>query len=164
MSETRDLRVLLVDDEEELIEYMSKRLLREGFMVRCAGSGADAVAVADAQDFDVAVVDIKMPGMDGVETQRLLRERRPYLKCIVLTGHGSIETALESGRQDAFRYFQKPVDHAELVNAIRQAGEMKREEQQREFLAQVQEIASSYSTPGSIHKAVEELRHKLGMD
>jgi len=164
MTEGKDFRVLLIDDEEELIEYMSKRLLREGFMVRCASSGEEAIAVAEKQDFDVAVVDLKMPGIDGVETQRRLRERRPFIQCIVLTGHGSIESALESGRQDAFRYFQKPVDHGELVIAIKQAGEIRREEQQRQFIEEVQEIATSYGSSAAIHRAVEELRHKLGMD
>lgn len=164
MGEGKDIRVLLVDDEEELIEYMSKRLLREGFMVRCAGSGEKAIAVAAKEDFDVAVVDLKMPGMDGLETQRGLRERRPMMQCIVLTGHGSIESALESGRQDAYKYFQKPADHDELVAAIREAGESKREEQRRQFLEEVQEIATAYGTPGAIHEAVEELRRKLGMD
>lgn len=163
MGEGKDIRVLLVDDEEELIEYMSKRLLRAGFMVRCACSGEEALEVVGKDDFDVSVVDLKMPGMDGLETQRRLRERRPMMRCIVLTGHGSIESALESGRQDAFRYFQKPADHEKLVAAIREAGEVKREEQQRLFLEEVQTIAT-YGTPGDIHRGVEELRRKLGMD
>lgn len=164
MGEGKDIRVLLVDDEEELIEYMSKRLLREGFIVRCASSGEEALEVVGKDDFDAVVVDLKMPGMDGIETQRRLKERRPMIRCIVLTGHGSIESALESGRQDAFRYLQKPAGHEELVAAIREAGELKREEQQKRFLEEVQVIATTYGTPGDIHRAVEELRRKLGMD
>ena len=95
MSEKQTIRVLLVDDEETLIEYLSKRLLKQGFTVKAAFSGEEAVTVAKGQQFDVAVVDLKMPGMDGVETQRKLKDIQPFLQCIVLTGHGSIESALE---------------------------------------------------------------------
>ena len=74
MSKKADIKVLLVDDEETLIEYLSKRLLREGFIVKATFSGEEAVAVAGENVFDVAVVDLKMPGMDGVETQKQLKK------------------------------------------------------------------------------------------
>ncbi|MDY6954628.1 MAG: response regulator, partial [Thermodesulfobacteriota bacterium] len=111
MSEQQDLRVLLVDDEETLVEYISKRLLKQGFTVKATFSGEQALDAAEQRHYDVAVVDLKMPGMDGVETQRRLREIQPFLQCIVLTGHGSIESALESGQEDAFQYLLKPVDY-----------------------------------------------------
>ena len=120
MSE-KQIRVLLIDDEEELIEYLSKRLLREGFTVRAVTSGPRALETVDVEEFDVAVVDLKMPGMDGIEVQRKLKQKRPFLQTVVLTGHGSLQTALESGRQDAFRFLQKPADHGELVQALRDA-------------------------------------------
>ncbi|MBL7204197.1 MAG: response regulator, partial [Desulfobacteraceae bacterium] len=82
------MRVLLIDDEETLIEYLSKRLLREGFTVKATFSGEEAVEVATNEDFDVAVVDLKMPGIDGVETQQKLKKIQPFLQSIVLTGHG----------------------------------------------------------------------------
>ncbi|MBW2109547.1 MAG: response regulator, partial [Deltaproteobacteria bacterium] len=68
------MRVLLVDDEENLIEYLSKRLLKQGFTVKATFSGEEAVDAAKEEHFDVAVVDLKMPGIDGVETQRRLKE------------------------------------------------------------------------------------------
>ena len=79
-----------IDDEETLLEYMSKRLLREGFNVKAASSGEEALQAARKEHFDVAFVDFKMPGIDGVETQKGLKKIQPYLQCIVLTGHGSI--------------------------------------------------------------------------
>ena len=80
MSEKQTIRVLLVDDEENLIEYLSKRLLKQGFTVKAAFSGEEAMAVAKDQHFDVAVVDLKMPGIDGVETQRRLKDIQPFLQ------------------------------------------------------------------------------------
>ena len=73
-----DIKVLLIDDEETLVEYLSKRLLREGFTVKATFSGEDAVEAAKNDTFDVAVVDLKMPGMDGVETQKRLKRAQPF--------------------------------------------------------------------------------------
>lgn len=115
INEKPDIRALLIDDEETLVEYLSKRLLREGFTVKAAFSGEEAVEVATNEDFDVAVVDLKMPGIDGVETQQKLKKIQPLLQSIVLTGHGAIDTALESGRQDAFKYLLKPIEYDNLV-------------------------------------------------
>ena len=77
MSEKSDIGVLLIDDEETLVEYLSKRLLREGYTVKATFSGEEAAEVANNDDFDVVVVDLKMPGMDGVETQKRLRKIQP---------------------------------------------------------------------------------------
>ena len=110
MSEKSDIRVLLIDDEETLVEYLSKRLLREGYLVKATFSGEEAIEVANNDDFDVAVVDLKMPGMDGVETQKRLKKIQPFLQSIVLTGHGTIDTALESGKENAFKYLLKPIE------------------------------------------------------
>ena len=129
-----DIRVLLIDDEEILVEYLSKRLLREGFIVKATFSGEEAVEVAANEDFDVAVVDLKMPGIDGIETQQKLKKIQPFLQSIILTGHGAIETALESGQQDAFKYLLKPVEYADLVETIREAYVKKVELQQAKFL------------------------------
>ncbi|MFH1629529.1 MAG: PAS domain S-box protein [Pseudomonadota bacterium] len=134
MNEKPDIRVLLIDDEETLLEYLSKRLLREGFTVKTTFSGEEAVEVAANDDFDVAVVDLKMPGIDGVETQQKLKKIQPFLQSIVLTGHGAIDTALESGRQDAFKYLLKPIEYDNLVETIREAYEKKVELQQAKFL------------------------------
>ena len=164
MSEQPNIRVLLVDDEENLIEYMSKRLLKQGFTVKAAFSGEAAIKVAESTHFDVAVVDLKMPGMDGVETQHKLKEIQPFLQCIVLTGHGSIESALESGQEDAFNYLLKPVDHDKLVAAIKDAYKKKVEVQDKKFKEQVQELYASGLGAHGIRKAIGELRKIYGID
>ncbi|MBI5489396.1 MAG: response regulator [Deltaproteobacteria bacterium] len=162
MSE-KQIRVLLVDDEEELIEYLSKRLLREGFTVRAVTSGRLALETVEAEEFDVAVVDLKMPGMDGIEVQRLIKQKRPFLQTVVLTGHGSLQTALESGRQDAFRFLQKPADHGELVQALREAAAEKERQIMARFREEMQEIASSGASPRDIVVRVDALRRKFGL-
>ena len=164
MEEKADIRVLLIDDEETLLEYLSKRLLREGFTVKATFSGEEAIEVAAEDNFDVAVVDLKMPGMDGVETQQQLKKIQPFLQTIVLTGHGGIDTALESGRQDAYKYLLKPIEYDNLVDTIKEAYEKKVELQQAKFREEVEEIYRSGRGARGIKKAVNKLRKIYGID
>jgi two-component system NtrC family response regulator len=164
MEEKPDIRVLLIDDEETLLEYLSKRLLREGFTVKATFSGEEAMEVAADSNFDVAVVDLKMPGIDGVETQKKLKKIQPFLQSIVLTGHGAIDTALESGRQDAFKYLLKPIEYDNLVDTIKEAYEKKVELQQAKFREEVEEIYKSGRGARGIKKAVNKLRKIYGID
>lgn len=130
MSAADEVRILLVDDDRTLLEYLSKRLQQYGFSVRATFSGEEALEVVINEDFDVAVVDLKMPGMDGLETQRRLMEVLPELQCIVLTAYGSIESALKSGQLNAYDYLFKPVEFESLVVSIRGAHEKKRKLEQ----------------------------------
>ena len=164
MNEKPDIRVLLIDDEETLVEYLSKRLLREGFTVKATFSGEEAVEVASGEDFDVAVVDLKMPGIDGVETQQKLKKIQPFLQSIVLTGHGAIDTALESGRQDAFKYLLKPIEYDNLVETIKAAYEKKVELQQAKFREEVDEIYRAGMGARGIKKAMKKLRKIYGIE
>jgi len=164
MSEKSDIKVLLIDDEQTLLEYLSKRLLREEFTVKVTFSGEEAIEVATNDNFDVAVVDLKMPGIDGVETQKRLHEIQPFLQCIVLTGHGSIETALESGQEDAFQYLLKPIDYEILVKTIKDAYEKKLESQNVRFREHVEEIYRSGLGAKGIRKAINKLRKIYGID
>lgn len=164
MSETPDIKVLLIDDEQTLLEYLSKRLLKEGFIVKATFSGEEALEVAANNFFDVAVVDLKMPGMDGVETQKRLKEIQPLIQCIVLTGHGSIDTALESGHHDAYKYLLKPIDYENLVETIKEAYKKKEEVQATKFKEQVEEIYRSGMGAKGIKKAIKELRKIYGIE
>ncbi|NNG07523.1 MAG: response regulator [Desulfobacteraceae bacterium] len=163
MSDRPSIRIILIDDEEVLLEYMSKRLLKKGFTVKCAFSGEEAVEAAQQEHFDVAVVDLKMPGMGGVETQKRLHEIQPFLQCIVLTGHGSIDSALESGQQDAFRYLLKPLEYDTLVTSINEAHEKKVQLVNEKFQEQVEEIHRSGLGAKGIKKAIDKLRKKYGI-
>jgi two-component system NtrC family response regulator len=112
----------------------------------------------------VAVVDLKMPGIDGVETQKRLKKIQPFLQCIVLTGHGSVETALESGQQDAFKYLLKPIDYENLVETIKEAYQKKIQLVNEKFKEQVEEIYRSGLGAKGIKKAINELRKLYGID
>jgi DNA-binding NtrC family response regulator len=163
MSDEQSIRVLLIDDEENLVEFMSKRLLRQGFTVKAAFSGEDAINAARQERYDVAVVDLKMPGIDGVETQKTLREIQPFLQCIVLTGHGSIESALESGQQEAFQYLLKPVDYDSLTAAIKDAFERKVKLQGAKFKEEVEEIQRSGMGAHGLRRKINELQEMYGI-
>ena len=164
MNDQPSIRILLIDDEETLLEYMSKRLLKKGFTVKCSFSGEEALEAAKKEHFDVAVVDLKMPGMDGVETQKRLHKIQPFLQCIVLTGHGSIDSALESGQQDAFRYLLKPIDYDNLVTSIKEAHEKKVKIVNEKFQKEVEDLHRSGLGAKGIKKAINELRRKYGLD
>lgn len=164
MNDQPNIRVLLVDDEETLLEFLSKRLLKEGFTVKAAFSGEEAIEVAKEEPYDVAVVDLKMPGIDGVETQERLKEIQPFLQCIVLTAYGSIETALESGQRDAFQYLLKPVDYDNLLAMIKDAYKKKVDIQETRFREQVEEIYRSGMGAHGIKKAIGELRKIYGIE
>lgn len=164
MNKESEIKVLLIDDEETLLEYLAKRLLREGFTVKATFSGEEALEVASSENFDVAVVDLKMPGIDGVETQKRLKKVQPFLQCIVLTAHGSIESALESGQKDAFQYLLKPIDYDSLVVTIREAYERKAVLQNAQFRDQVEEIYRSGMGARGIKKAINRLRKIYGID
>jgi len=115
------MKLLFIDDEQTFLKYLAKRLVLDGFTVKTTFSGEEGVEAASKEDFDVAVVDLQMPGIDGIEVQKRLKDLQPYLPCIVLTGHGSVENALESGKYNAFKFLSKPVDMDTLIETINAA-------------------------------------------
>ncbi len=107
-------RILVVDDEELQREMLGGFLQKEGFSVSLADSGENALKLCQDDFFEVALIDLKMPGMDGIELLSRLKEINPEIQVIVITAHGSIETAVEAMRKGAFHYVNKPVDLEEL--------------------------------------------------
>ena len=110
MSEQGPPVVLLVDDEPHIVTSMTRLLTRQGFEVRGAGGGEEALAVVRGESIDVAVVDLYMPGMNGVEVIRRIREIAPQTECVVLSGHGDAKDAFEALNAGATDYFTKPVE------------------------------------------------------
>lgn len=115
------IRVLLVDDEEELVSTVAERLGMRGFQVQAVTGGERAIELAEQQSFDVAVVDVKMPGVSGITVLRSIRRLRPRLPVLLLTGHGLSEEGEEGMREGAFDYLYKPVDIEDLVHSMMDA-------------------------------------------
>jgi len=111
-------RVLLVDDEEIFARNMSKLLMKRGYEVTVVNGGADAIRALKGQDFDVMVLDLKMPGTDGMGTLKQVKKLGIPVETLILTGHGSIETALEAVRLGAYDYLTKPCQIEQLVAKI----------------------------------------------
>lgn len=114
-------RVLIVDDEPMILETSRRFLEKQGHDVRVAGDVASALVALEAGPVDVVVSDIVMPGSDGVELLRLVRERLPETKVLLTTGEPSFETATEAVRGGAFDYLSKPVSRSDLVAAVQRA-------------------------------------------
>ena len=118
-------KVLVIDDEEDFLETIVKRLLRRGIDVTGVDSGEEALRVLQEQSFDVVILDVRMPGMDGIETLRELKKRTPLTEVIILTGHGSIESGVQGMQLGAFDYVIKPADFEEIFQKLNQAAERK---------------------------------------
>jgi DNA-binding NtrC family response regulator len=114
----KGLRVLLVDDEELFRETLAKLLRRRGLEVATAGDGETGVALVRELAPDVVVLDLRMPGIDGIETLTRIKSQRPGTRVVMLTGHGSIEAGVDSLRAEAFDFLLKPVGPDQLVEVI----------------------------------------------
>jgi DNA-binding response OmpR family regulator len=122
----KDAKILLVDDEIVFTNNMSKLLSRRGYQVKTANSGYEALHVLMDNAFDVMVLDLKMPGIDGITTIRELKKLGLPTEVLILTGHGSIDLALEGLQMGAYDYVTKPCEITELVSKIEIGLETKR--------------------------------------
>ena len=113
------MKVLLVDDEKKFATMLAKRLALRGIDIDYVYTGDDAIAKAGKQSYDAAVLDVKMPGIGGIELERKLKELDPCLKIIFLTGHGS-KTDFETGSAEAACYLAKPIQIDELIKILRE--------------------------------------------
>ena len=124
-------RVLVVDDEVDFVEVLALRLNEAGEKVTPAYSGRECLDVLEKTDIDVVVLDIKMPGMDGIQTLMEIRKRFPLVEVIMLTGHGTIETAVEGMKLGAFDYLLKPAHFDALLHKLERARKRKDEQEKR---------------------------------
>jgi DNA-binding NtrC family response regulator len=121
MAEELKAKVLLVDDEEDFLKTLAERLETRGLKVTTATSGEDALASVEGQEFDLIVLDLAMPGLDGLETLKRIKVRQPEAEIIMLSGQGSIKTSIEAMKLGAEDFLQKPVDISELLDKISEA-------------------------------------------
>jgi DNA-binding NtrC family response regulator len=118
--------VLFVDDEAEFLEPLMKRMKKRNVNVTAAGSGEDALEVLSRDRLDVVVLDVRMPGMDGMETLRKIKQDHPLVEVIMLSGHANVEVAIQGMEIGAFDYLMKPMDIDELLYKLQDAYEKKR--------------------------------------
>ena len=138
-------RILLIDDEAAFTNNMSKLLIYRGYRVETADSGDRAIRILEKQDFDVIVLDLKMPGMDGITTLKEIKKLGLFTETLILTGHGSIDTALEAVKLGAYDYLTKPCDIDELVAKIEGAWEKKDEVEKKDRDEKIQKLVESPS-------------------
>lgn len=120
------MRVFIVDDEDDFRETIVKRLNARKIQAEGAASGIKALEVLKEKDFDVIVLDVKMPDMDGIETLRHIKQMKPEIEVIMLTGHASVEFGLKGMQLGAFDYVMKPAPLNELLDTLGQAYNKKR--------------------------------------
>lgn len=118
-------KILVVDDEVVFATNMSKLLTSRGYLVKAVNSGNEAIQELEKNKYDVIILDLKMPGMDGITTLKEINKINPLSQTLILTGHGSIDTALEAVKLGAYGYLTKPCDIDELVEKIEKACQKK---------------------------------------
>ena len=121
------INLLLVDDEQSFVETIAQRLRRKGFSVTTALNAQNALNQINADDsLEVVILDVKMPGMDGIETIQMIKKTRPLVEIIMLTGHATVNSAIEAIKLGAFDYLMKPCDLDELISKVNEAAGRKR--------------------------------------
>jgi DNA-binding NtrC family response regulator len=133
--------ILLVDDEVPFVDTMIKRLSKREMDVTPAYDGPEALAKLKAQtNIEVVILDVKMPGMDGIETLAEIKKSHPLVEVVMLTGHATVESAIEGMKKGAFDYLMKPCDIDLLVGKVTEAAAKKRRHEEKIIEAQIREI------------------------
>ncbi len=115
------MKILLVDDEERFLVTTQKLLQRQGYDIAIANSGKVCLELLARQEVDVVVLDVKMPEMDGVETLKTIKQQHPLVEVIMLTGHATVESAVEGLMSGAVDYLIKPMAIEDLIDKVKEA-------------------------------------------
>ena len=132
--------MLLVDDEEDFVETLAQRLEVRDFEVATALSGAEALERLEEREIDVVILDLQMPGVDGIQVLRQIKERKPLIEVIMLTGHATVQTAIDGMKLGAFDFLIKPTETEELLEKIARAFGRKSEQDRRIQEAEIDQI------------------------
>jgi DNA-binding NtrC family response regulator len=155
------IRLLIVDDDEQLRETLTRRFRRQGMVVTEADSGEEALIKADQTRHDIALLDLHLPGMSGVELLGKLKERQPELEALLLTAHGSIETAIQAMKTGAYDYLTKPFHLPDLEVHLQKAYEkVQLSRRERQWVQQLQYESPRYQLVGT-SVAMEHVRQLI---
>lgn len=139
-------KILIVDDEAPFLDVMSKRLSMRDLTVLTAESGERALEIlAEESKMDVVILDVKMPGMDGTETLVEIKKDYPLVEVIMLTGHATVENAIEGMKKGAFDYLMKPCDLDLIIKKVTDAKEKKAKHEEKIVQAEMKEITGRYA-------------------
>ncbi len=129
--------VLVVDDEQDFREIIVKKLKKRDINCDSAPDGGTAISMIKEKTYDVVLLDVKMPGMDGIETLREIKNIAPMIEVVMLTGHASVESGINGIKYGAFDYLMKPIDMEPLAEKLDAAYERKRVQQEKIETAQI---------------------------
>ena len=136
-------KVLMVDDEVEFVETFSERLQLRNLEILVAFSGKEALKVLKKNaNVEVVILDVKMPEMDGIETLGEIKKRYPLVEVIMLSGHSTVESAIEGMKKGAFDYLMKPCDIDQIIAKVGEAAAKKRQHEEKIIQARIKEITS----------------------
>ncbi len=144
-------RLLIVDDEEQFVEAFSARLSMRNYEVTTSLTGEDAIEKITNYNFDVVILDVRLPGIEGTAVLREIKNLKPLTEVIMLTGHGTVEMAIEGMKLGAFDFLMKPSETEDLIRKIDKAHDRKAEQEDRIRSAKLSGFASS---PRSVLKDV----------
>ena len=116
-----DEKVLIIDDEQEFTEALAERMTNRGMTVSTSSSAIEGLKSIEDKSFDVVVLDLQMPEMDGIETLKILKKKKPELQVILLTGHATVEKGIEAMKLGAMDLLEKPADLTTLTEKIKKA-------------------------------------------
>jgi DNA-binding NtrC family response regulator len=155
----RKIKILIADDEIKFLNSLAKRLELRGFEVTKAENGGEALDCATRSRFDLAMIDLKMPGANGKQVLELLKETNDYVEVIIMTGHGSAEAAAECMKLGAFSYLPKPYELEKIIETLRQAyaARLKKEHGSKSWMMERLDELERLPNPIEAVKAMSEL-------
>ena len=136
-----NIKLLMVDDEKAFLDTITKRLTKREFTVSAAYSGKEALtALEEDTAIEAVILDVKMPEMDGIQALIEIKKKFPLVEVIMLTGHATVETAIDGMKLGAFDYLMKPCDIDKLVSKVKDAVSKKRKHEEKIVEARIREI------------------------
>jgi ActR/RegA family two-component response regulator len=155
----KKIRLLIVDDEVKFLDSIAERLILRGLDVSKASNGKDAIEAARKEKYDLALLDLKMPGLDGKEVLEILKKEHKFIEVIILTGHGSLESAVECTKLGAYGYLPKPYELDQLLNVLKEAYEARMKKKFAKDEERMQKLINIAigSSPLAIMRAMNEI-------
>ena len=158
MTNKKKIHLLMVDDEVKFLDTITRRLELKFFEIITATNGADAIEAAEKGQFDVAVIDLQMPEIDGVQVLKILKMNHKYLEVIILSGHATVKTAVECSKLGAFEILEKPCKFEKLVQVLKEAYELRLKnkfEKDQLRIKKIQELAMGGSPLGILKELAQ---------